>query len=578
MGKSITLFMWAYQHNFRFSVEYRARDTLQTVAPGIEPRALLIGVRTTETTEGHPVCVEPEDGQWDPKIFFGCTARTDQIFAAHPDHSIHYGDAPSMRDKPENIRKKSVRDAVREVTDAYDAQHGTESFCGWPAKVNGYHVVPVLQFDKADLAKHPRLPSPIRFQDWTSSIGLIDSLVERLLDEATQVLGGSKEPGRHLDSLTGDKSSLLRSAADRFCSAITLATRDVMFQGLFEAINIISSIPYEGAEAIGEIVFAPQESEAVELRVKFDSPVSIYEHRLARKVIEMSSPELSCLCYGSSGIAGLGSIKDVDADSVFRVVFTGHYKWDLYHRGQVIMKAAFGLPQLPSVRLSEGAFCTTARRIIPGLDAEDAARLWRIVEAAMEQKHGTMIVVSESAEAEARRLKKQALAISPIELSADLVRRLSGIDGAVLVDPKGVCHAIGVILDGMATNEGDPARGARYNSAIRYIATAKTPTMCLVVSEDGYVNVFPVLRPQILKSDIEKNIALLKTQTIDNYHKTIKWLDDHRFYLTAEQCDVVNYEFKRIRSAPAEVGEARVVFAPFEANVDMNESYYLPEE
>ena len=91
----------------------------------------------------------------------------------------------------------------------------------------------------------------------------------------------------------------------------------------------------------------------------------------------------------------------------------------------------------------------------------------------------------------------------------------------------------------MATKRGDPSRGARYNSAIRYIATVNSPTMCLVVSEDGYVNMLPTLRPQVRKSEIEKRVAQLKTENTENCHKTRTWLEEHRFYLTAEQCDVV---------------------------------------
>lgn len=44
-----------------------------------------------------------------------------------------------------------------------------------------------------------------------------------------------------------------------------------------------------------------------------------------------------------------------------------------------------------------------------------------------------MIVMSERAEAESKRLMKQATPILPIPLSAELVKRVSCIDGAVTV-------------------------------------------------------------------------------------------------------------------------------------------------
>jgi hypothetical protein len=49
--------------------------------------------------------------------------------------------------------------------------------------------------------------------------------------------------------------------------------------------------------------------------------------------------------------------------------------------------------------------------------------------------------------------------------------------------------AIGAILDGLATDAGYPSRGARYNSAIRYVASSSHACLAIVVSEDGMINV-----------------------------------------------------------------------------------------
>lgn len=239
------------------------------------------------------------------------------------------------------------------------------------------------------------------------------------------------------------------------------------------------------------------------------------------------------------------------------------------------MKAAYGLPHLPLPRLDKERFGSNIRRMFPSCDSVD--RLWSIVQAAMEQNRGTMITISDSAQEEATRLGKQSLGIEPTELTPELVGRLTRIDGALLIDPKGICHAVGVILDGQATEQGDPSRGARFNSAIRYIISASATTMCLVVSEDGHIDMLPSLRPQIRLSDVEEQVSLLKQQNIENYHKTLRWLQDHRFYLTPEQCEVVNAELSRIHGAPSEVGEIRLTIAPFVSHPAMNESYYLPE-
>ena len=46
-----------------------------------------------------------------------------------------------------------------------------------------------------------------------------------------------------------------------------------------------------------------------------------------------------------------------------------------------------------------------------------------------------------------------------------------------------------MILDGRASGRGDSARGARYNSALRYVESSDHPCLAVVVSEDGLVDV-----------------------------------------------------------------------------------------
>src|SRR5262245_31922531 len=103
MPKVIRLFMWGYQPHFRFFFEYRATEVLKQIAPTLVPKALLVGIRVPEVSGGFAVCVEPEDGEWNPEIFVRCAQAMENIYQNHPDQDLFYGDAPSMRDKPENI-------------------------------------------------------------------------------------------------------------------------------------------------------------------------------------------------------------------------------------------------------------------------------------------------------------------------------------------------------------------------------------------------------------------------------------------------------------------------------------------
>jgi hypothetical protein len=554
----------------------RAKQVLAALGADIQVKALLVGVRLPEVSKDHPVCIEPEDGEWDIADFKNVYARAGEIFTNHQDQHLFYGDEPSMLDKPENIRLKSVRAAIEEALSRTDIEYGTYSFCGMPVSVGNFHVAPIFQAAKSEIDAFPRLSSPIRYQEWISTTGIVQALIGHLLAEASDNLG-TKEPGRFIGIVDTDCSGLLRKAGKTLCNAISLGLEDLMLHSVFENMNKVSELRYEGEAAQGTIIFSSKDLPVLSSDVLLHQPISLDAHKLVRKLVEISDEHLGCICKGSEGLVGLRTLSDFRGDSVFRTVFTGHYRWALYLNETLLMNCCFGVPSVPQPRLAWDQFFSNVRRIFVGLTIEQGKALWEAVSAAMDQRHGTMLVVSDEAASESQRLGAQAIAIEPMALSTALVARISGIDGAILVDRNCRCHAFGVILDGIATDIGDPSRGARYNSACRYISSTKPPVVCLVISEDGYVNMVPSLRPQIRRHDVEHHVSRLESLTSENYHSTQAWLDDHRFYLTSEQCLVVNTELTRIHSEPQDVGEIRFATPPFRQDPEMNESYYLDE-
>jgi len=575
MGKVINLFMWEYQDGFRVTMEYRAQETIKEIAPTLIPRALLVGIRTPEKKDSHKVCVEPENDDWEPSEFFNCYDQADAIYKNHPEHTIIYGDEPSMRDQPEKIRRLSVLQAVKEVMDSYDSDNGTSTFCGYPTRVKGYHAVPVLQFDRSKFQEYPRLDHQIQYDRWKSSIGFLESVIEKILELATDALS-EKDAGRYFLQDWPDTAAVLRKAGAHFCGAITCATGDIMLQEVFDTLNVISSLPYEGADAVGTLAFRQSGADSPDFIVEFENPVSLRRHKLARKIIEMCGENLCCVYVGEKGIVGLceSSFEDVE---MFVVSFVGHYRWALSFEGRNLMISDYGVPKLPAKRLKEDRFRSIGRRVFPHAPDASLTHLWDIVSAAIEQRKGTLIVISGGAEREAERLSKQSLGINPIRLEPKHVERVSGIDGAILIDPNGMCSAIGVILDGEASTHGDMSRGARYNSALRY-QESRADTMCIVVSEDGYVDLLPDLKPQIRRGEIKARLDTLCSSGKEGARKAMNWLDKHRFYLTEEECAVANREFKRIHEAEQSAGEMSIVYPDFVPDPAMIDSYYLPEE
>jgi DisA bacterial checkpoint controller nucleotide-binding len=558
--------MWSYQQRFRASIEDYACKVFAKFGMELRVKALLIGIRVPEILDVHPVCVEPGQGEWDLSLFSRCHERAVEIYTSHPKDSIlifGYGD--------ENIRRMSALHAVEEVFYNYDTNHATRTFCGDPVRVGNYHVVPVIQISKAEFDLFPHMPQPFKLEERNLPTGILEMILRQILLWASKDLD-TKEPDR-FSNVNVDVTSLLRQAAIELCNVIRFAVTDRDYYDIFNAVNEISSLRYEGGETRGEIVFAPVNSPSLQQQVTFLQPVPLTSHRLARKIVEISNSDLPCVCSSKLGLSGLSKVID-DNNPIFRVIFTGHYRWELYLNKLLLMTCAFGIPTHKSPKLTEAEFTSNTQRILR-INTSQCQTLWKSVDAAMEQKHGTMIVISKAADTEAKRLQAQSLPITPIPLIPELVKRISGIDGAILVDRDCKCHALGVILDGLASENGDSSRGARFNSAIRYVESTKVKTICLVVSEDGYVDMIPKLLPQVSRQEIQRMVAYLAKSNNADYHKTLDWLDRHRFYMSDEQCKLINIELKRLPNEE----HCRYSFdaKPFIFNPKMNDSYYLED-
>ena len=209
--------------------------------------------------------------------------------------------------------------------------------------------------------------------------------------------------------------------------------------------------------------------------------------------------------------------------------------------------------------------------------------LWDITSEATKQKHGTMLVITDNALAEATRLGKQCFSLKPLKLTVGIVKQITSIDGSVLLDKDSVCHAIGVILDGLATDKGDSSRGARFNSAVRYYEQfgKNIPTVIIIISEDGMINLIPTLRPQIKHSTIADSIVALKKisnsdkQERKQFNQLMNFFENVSFYLTEEECNTINQLRKVIAESDANIEGVSLVREDFKPNKEMNESYYI---
>ncbi len=108
---------------------------------------------------------------------------------------------------------------------------------------------------------------------------------------------------------------------------------------------------------------------------------------------------------------------------------------------------------------------------------------------AVQAEHGTTLVISKDAKGESVRLQKHG-GIESFVPTAATIAGASAIDGAMMIDLDGTCHGVGLILDGEVGEKEDPARGARYNSVLRYLGK-HDDCVVVVVSEDRMIDVLP---------------------------------------------------------------------------------------
>ena len=126
-------------------------------------------------------------------------------------------------------------------------------------------------------------------------------------------------------------------------------------------------------------------------------------------------------------------------------------------------------------------------------------------------------------------------------------------------------------MDGGASDTCTPSRGSRYNSGVRYVQEGRYRRLAIVVSDDRTVDIIPPLRRLVSRELLERHIATLEAAR--NYHDSRNWLDNHRFYINAEQCERVNIAMVKLDAHPREVGRIYLGTVTFEAHPEVDDSY-----
>ena len=486
--------LWPHQTRFREQSQKLAHDLFDALDDDLKPLVVLLAL---PLVPGQPArCLEPGDCDLPPGPFDDAVARGRAIQRATP------WPFPEREDiGPATVRRKheglGVRAAVQHTLDALDEHAPHQHFASWPVRIGEFFVVTVLRLQRKPLRAYPSL-RPHRF--YTDGRPLASSLLVaamyRFNDEGVKALSDA-EPGAGIFSRPREFEEILRAAGKTFLDTPAQALGlDPTATKLFATCNTISSLRYEGAEGVGKLLLARRGHPNVAEIFALTCPTELTDYRAVRKLLEMTTPDVHLLADGENVYALGRQIGQYDAvrEDLFCVNFVTHYAWELQHAGHVLLRSHYGLPGLPRTRLSRTRFRRDLKRTFALTEPAQVERLWDVVLEASRQPHGTLLVITTEALAEADRLKLQCTLIEPVPLTPLITRLVTSIDGAVLLDPEGYCYSIGVILDGRASGRGDSTRGARYNSALRYVESSAYPCLAVVVSEDGLVDVITSVR------------------------------------------------------------------------------------
>ncbi|WP_200890766.1 DNA integrity scanning protein DisA nucleotide-binding domain protein [Pedobacter lusitanus] len=573
--------IWEHQQHCQISLQLAAEELFDSLDDRLSPKVFLIGVLLKPDMHLPFVSLECPHCEYYKKDFVSLKALSIQ-------HSLLV--------KQENDEQKESHTGTLNTAYITEIQHILRShvhgknnvnFISEPVFINGYLVYTVLELSKRILSTFYYLTKNTLPGGQCISRSFLESIIRVYLDASANAL--KTKPKSDFNVLAKSRDELVSQAGLNFLTTISLAGQNPGgLHVLFDACNTISSLKYEGEEGFGKMVIAHQQHPNVKVTMLLENPIHIKDFRKMRKFLELADNKQMMLSdsvwiYGLGQLTGKYNFHD---ESLFIIHFTKHFHWEVLHHNHIMMSVSFRMPALHNEKINREKFYSSLKRVFQGIDKSRLNALWEVTMEATKQKHGTILAISSEASGEALRLNSQCFKIKPMRINKDIIHQITSIDGAVLIDIDCTCHAIGVILDGVASANGDSSRGARYNSAIRYYEHMinKAQTILVVISEDGLIDLIPDLKPQVKHSVIVSHIRELTSLSQSdkylrkNFNRLMEFFQEHDFYLSPKECGTVN-RLRRIVEFKYKDSEdgVRMIWNNLVPNADMNIGYYVRE-
>lgn len=578
---------WGYQYIFESSIQSTFSELLRHIGYEGSGFVELVALKWSADRESYDIVCSDELREFDLSPFLKLEQLAQKCYEAHPRYDLIHTD-PRLHEQQQHALQENMRGAA--IAQIFESlANGTRMYLdGHPTVVSDNEIYVVAGLDLATYRRVPQITKV--FHDHLPVYPSFPyAVVRKFLAWTTRALL-KEEPG--LGAIDISPSEIARGALGDFATGLYLCAGQAFGKGAADRMSAISALPYEGRPGRGRIVVSKRHHPAIEVKLALHHPVALRNERAVRKLLEAGGTAFDLLSDGED-VYGLGLVEpkhyDGSPEDLFAFSIEARGVWTINHAESPLVRVIDGAPRLPKLPLDVGKLRDAIERLL-----SQGANLDELAEIALSlgrPEHGAMLVISNSAADEAQRLNSQAWQLlEPAVMSPELAKQLTEIDGAILIDPSGMCHAIGVILDGQACKHENSARGSRYNNAVRYVHSTETPPAVVVVySADGSVDILPELMPRVRQSEVADAVSHYVDAVsayIDGTDRPAKAprrrVADARdavlhlkFYLGAEQCQVVNkarddeYEWAR-NNTTMQIIEKDVRVDPL-----MNDSYFL---
>ena len=510
--------MWKYQDQTCTRFQLDAKEFFDHFSSELNPKIFLIGLQN-DIIEYPTICTVPQTEEIE-----------NYLEELTKDESSISSNIWPLRDQIKSKFNDMYKDKITFISD--------------PVYLKRHNMLIVLQLDKL-ICNSIFLKKSI----FGTIVCILDFIVKEFFYNIIPILKEQHDEMYITRSITHSIDYMRTNVCTNYVSKILSLFSKLNSDNYVWVFDKLSSLQYEKNINTGSILICNENHKNVEIILKFKEKIWLKStrYRKIRKLLEITNNNL--FLYGGgwfvSGIAKIKNTDNLKKDDLIFIKFLGLNTWQLIH-GETVMltikdkKPVFNKPE-NLIKL----FYDLLSKKFSSITDEDKNTLWDIINQCKNQKKGTLIIISGMADDESLRLKNDSIYLTPKFINKNVYKQLSSIDGAILLDIHGICHSIGVILDGGSTIRSDSGRGSRYNSAIRYV-DLKPNSIAVIISEDGMVDLYPILPKKINKSEIYDLIEALQqkllvvTKDINSAIGLMWGLDRRRFYLSTEQCNTIN--------------------------------------